>query len=70
MFGSREATLLLESKRFGQNLAGSDLLKPFSLAYTKGWRRSTTLLIILAGVKDLEMDLEELPAVFKDWVLQ
>lgn len=59
------------NQRFGQNLAaGSDLLKPFSLAYTKGWRRSTTLLIILAGVKDLEMDLEELPAVFKDWVLQ
>ena len=42
-----------------------DLLPPFSLAYTKGCRRGSTLLCIISGIRELEIDISELPKVFK-----
>ena len=35
-------------------------LLPFGVAYTKGWRRSTTLLCVLSGLRELAIDLDEL----------
>ena len=58
------STFLIFELLFRVYWAG-DLLVPFSVAYTKGWRRSTTLLCILAGIRELELDLDELPKEFK-----
>ena len=40
-------------------------LLPFGVAYTKGWRRSTTLLCVLSGLRELAIDLDELSTTFK-----
>ena len=37
---------------------GSGLIRPFSLAYVKGWKRSVALLICLAGIRDLKLEAE------------
>jgi len=42
-----------------------DAMPPFGLAYTKGWRRCTTLLCLLCGIREMELDLTVLPKVFK-----
>ena len=41
-------------------------LPPFSVAYVKGWRRSTTFLGVLAAIKALEINVEELPLPLRD----
>lgn len=45
--------------RFGQ-LPGQ-LLRPFSIGYVKGWRRSVAALIVMQGFKELDIDLDTLP---------
>ncbi|CAE7336876.1 unnamed protein product [Symbiodinium sp. CCMP2592] len=35
---------------------GSALLRPFSIAYIKGWKRAVSLLILLAGVRELGLE--------------
>ena len=40
-------------------------MPPFSIGYVKGWRRSTTLLAVLCGIKALEIQLDDVPATFK-----
>ena len=37
-------------------LESSSLLRPFSLAYIKGWKRSVALLITLQGIRELQLD--------------
>ncbi|CAK9079952.1 FO synthase subunit 1, partial [Durusdinium trenchii] len=40
---------------------GSQLLRPFSIGYVKGWRRSVAALIVMQGFKELDIDLDTLP---------
>lgn len=37
------------------------LIRPFSVGYVKGWRRSLAALIVIQGLIELEVDLEVLP---------
>ena len=43
---------------------GDPDLPPFSVAFVKGWRRATALLSIIAGIKELEIPVEEIPRHF------
>lgn len=44
---------------------GPETIAPFSIGYVKGWRRSVCCLIALAGVKLLNIPLDELEPSFK-----
>ena len=50
---------------FGVCLTAGDILPPFCIAYVKGWRRATALLICLVAIKEREMDLNDLPGNFR-----
>lgn len=47
-----------------------DFLRPFSLAFVKGWRRSVTCLIALEGIRSLGIALDEVPKELKAAVQQ
>lgn len=39
-------------------------MEPFAAGFVKGWRRSTTFLAVLAGLKALEIKAEDIPKQF------
>ena len=58
-FRFQPVPIALCAVRFGQ-LPGQ-LLRPFSIGYVKGWRRSVAALIVMQGFKELDIDLDTLP---------
>ena len=41
------------------------MLRPFSVGYVKGWRRCSTMLLAAHALRELQIDLTELPSGFK-----
>ncbi|CAK9077452.1 unnamed protein product, partial [Durusdinium trenchii] len=48
--------LVAEYKECRALHSGSSLLRPFSVAYVKGWKRAVALLITLQGIRELSLE--------------
>ena len=46
--------------------ARGKLLRPFSVAFVKGWRRTLCAFIICEGIRKLQIPLDKIPGVFKE----
>ena len=58
---------LLQKTKTGSFMFSSGcMLRPFSVAYVKGYRRSLTMLIVVQGIRELGIEPHELPYGFKD----